>query len=287
MDSLECPACGGKKWSHPKGGTRLRACARCGTLFNDRSLSRAHEELLYDHCPSVTVRDTSDVAAAQWGWVRTVYSAGAGAAPKSVLDIGCGLGDFLKTARADGARVAGLDLDPANVAACLAAGIPMTQGSLFDVDLPEGPWDVVTFWDVLDHLEYPVEALRRVSEALSPGGILVARGRNARFHAPLKIGYARFRGLASRLRVPDLSVVHRWGLAPGGWAALFQRAGLSGVRLYPGMPTPGDRYATLGPRMVARALKATLRTTVAAAHYATLGRAYPFPSVLVTGKKQN
>ena len=292
-----CPVCEANSWSAPGHGTRLRRCGECGTILNDRSATREQEEDLYRQASSGVATDASGVAEAQWRWLmdllpprrggsQTRPQPGESGTPAlAVLDIGCGYGAFLIAAREAGCRVAGVEIDPAAVAAAREAGLQITEGSLFDSGLPAGPWDVITFWDVLDHLEDPREALRLATDALAPGGLLLARGRNAKMHASVKAWYARLRPLAAAMRLPDLSTVHRWGFAPGGWVRLLQSAGLEEVRLQPGMPTPGDRYGTLGPQEFGFGLKALLRGIGTGVHLGSGKLVYPFPTALVSGRR--
>ncbi len=287
--SPQCPVCGTSKWREPLIGTRLRRCHHCDTYLNDRSADRAEEERLYDHCESQAVQDTHDIAAVQWKWVSGLIEGRAGL---RVLDIGCGSGAFLAAARASAAEVHGLELDPAGIATARAAGIPVTAGSLFDQGLPvgngvdkgAGTWDVISFWDVLDHLEWPDRALRMAAESLAPGGVLAVRGRNAAFHVPLKARRSRWPGLHARLAVPDVSVVHRWGFSASGWSRLLVSAGLTDVRLSPGLPTPGDRYGSLQSRSRAALLKSVAAVVGTTARVLTGGRSYLYPSVLLSGR---
>ena len=263
-----------------QAGTCLRSCRECGIVLNDRAPSREVEEQLYDHCESVPIQHVDEIAAAQWQWLR-------GMLPERprVFDVGCGNGAFLNAVSAEGGEVGGVELDPRNVRLCRESGLNVNGGSLFDVGIPGNGWDTVTFWDVLDHLDNPFEALQVASRALRPGGVLALRGRNGSLHAPLKRTYSRFRGLAKAAHLPDLSVVHRWGLGPADWMHLVGRSGFEHVRLHPGVPTPGDRYGSLGPSILGQSLKSAIRMVGALASAASMGRAYCFPSVLVTARK--
>lgn len=278
-----CPLCGHRRWQGPARGTPFFRCPNCALWFHARSVDRAEEERLYDHCDSVPVQDQEAIAQRYWALARRL-AATRGRPLQRVLDVGCGSGHFLLQAREHGAEVAGLELDPAQVRACLEQGLPVRSGSLFDVGVPSGPWDLVTFWDVLDHLEEPVEALRRVLREVPPGGLVVARGRNAAVHVPLKIRHRRYPHWMRRLRVPDVSVVHRWGFTPPAWKKLFAAAGLENVRLIAGVPTPGDRYRMLGAGAAAL-LKGGLGSAAQGLCSLTGGRTYYFPSVLIVGER--
>jgi SAM-dependent methyltransferase len=113
--------------------------------------------------------------------------------PGRVLDVGCATGDFLLVARERGWEALGVDPSPAREQA-LAAGIRMVGRTLDDVDVPPRSLDLITFWDVLEHLPDPVASLRRARELLTPGGLVAATVPNAgsavaRLSGPRWFGY--------------------------------------------------------------------------------------------------
>lgn len=86
-----------------------------------------------------------------------------------VLDVGCASGDFLQVARDRGWQVLGVDPSPA--ARQLAShGIPLVGRSLDDAQVEPHSVDLITFWDVLEHLRHPLDALRRAHTLLRAGG---------------------------------------------------------------------------------------------------------------------
>lgn len=279
-----CAVCRGSNWTRHLNGTRLRVCRDCGTFLNDRSLNRAEEESRYTDGAAAAMCGATQVAEAQYQTLLKIVGANA-PAQRSVLDLGCGRGDFLSVARERGWRTAGLELDPVSAAACRHRGLEVRLGSLFDTPVPPGPWSVITFWDVLDHLEDPGAALKLARAELAPGGVILVRGRNGALHARLKRAYSGLSPAFQRVGVPDLSVVHRWGIPAAGWARLLRNAGFDCVRLCPGVPTPGDRYASMGPRLFSRVAKTLAARSLRALHALSLGRSYPFPSVVVSGNR--
>lgn len=90
--------------------------------------------------------------------------------PKSVLDIGCGTGSFLK-ALAD-VNVPGIGVEPAEYAREFAK---RHMGQSVFRSLAEIPssFDAATLWDVIEHLPAPSEVIAEVSRRLTTGGILL------------------------------------------------------------------------------------------------------------------
>jgi 2-polyprenyl-3-methyl-5-hydroxy-6-metoxy-1,4-benzoquinol methylase len=91
-----------------------------------------------------------------------------------LLDIGCGNGGFLTAMAEAGHDVHGLE--PYQDA---LAGTPKELRSRIrcepfeSANYPEGSFDIITLWHVLEHLERPTETLRSIRKFLKPGGILI------------------------------------------------------------------------------------------------------------------
>jgi SAM-dependent methyltransferase len=99
--------------------------------------------------------------------------------PGRLLDVGCGDGDFLLGMQDRGWEVHGLDISPVAVTLARQKGLDIFQGELLEASYPEGGFDRVTMWDVLEHLHNPEVQLSRVAQLLKPGGRLVATFPNA------------------------------------------------------------------------------------------------------------
>lgn len=94
--------------------------------------------------------------------------------PRRLLDVGCWTGSLLDAAADVGWEACGVE--PSAWAAARAAerGHDVRVGTLDDVDLGSASVQVVTCCDVLEHLDDPVAALRRIAALLEPGGLLFA-----------------------------------------------------------------------------------------------------------------
>jgi SAM-dependent methyltransferase len=100
--------------------------------------------------------------------------------PGRVLDVGCAAGYFLKTMHEIGWQTVGVELSRQMASyAREELGLPdVRAGSLESQDLPEQSFDVITFWDVIEHLEDPRPSLARAARLLKPDGIAVIETQN-------------------------------------------------------------------------------------------------------------
>lgn len=94
-----------------------------------------------------------------------------------LLDLGCGTGQFLAMMRQySGWEVVGIE--PNAEAADFARqtfGLNILTGDLFSAQFPDDYLDVVTMWDVLEHLYEPVVTLQEIGRVLKPDGLLILR----------------------------------------------------------------------------------------------------------------
>jgi len=90
-----------------------------------------------------------------------------------LLDVGCSSGYFLTVATQFGFYAEGVEPGEDAVQTARAAGLTVHLGLLENVGLPEQSFDVVTLFEVIEHLKDARDTLQRVSRLLRPGGMLV------------------------------------------------------------------------------------------------------------------
>ncbi|MDO8753178.1 MAG: class I SAM-dependent methyltransferase [Anaerolineales bacterium] len=95
---------------------------------------------------------------------------------KTVLDIGCGGGLFLSKLKEAGAVTTGIELSDTR------AHYAKTKHGLEIIKRPieseywkerHGSFDIVTLWDVIEHVNFPLSTLRSAAGMLKNGGILL------------------------------------------------------------------------------------------------------------------
>ena len=91
---------------------------------------------------------------------------------RPLLDIGAYIGVFVEVAREQGWDAIGVE--PSDWAADYAQtnGTPIIKGTSTHPDLKQNQFDVVTMWDVIEHVADPLGELKQAYKLLKPGGIL-------------------------------------------------------------------------------------------------------------------
>jgi SAM-dependent methyltransferase len=90
-----------------------------------------------------------------------------------LLDVGCGAGYFLDAARAAGWLATGVELsEPAAAVAREGLGLDVWSGSLSRAAFPSESFDLITMFEVLEHMRNPGAALQEANRVLHSGGLL-------------------------------------------------------------------------------------------------------------------
>jgi len=92
----------------------------------------------------------------------------------TLLDIGCGEGFFLFNASKAGYTTKGIEIsqDAAEYAR-REFGLDVEAKPFEELHFPENYFDVITLWQVLEHVPYPLIVLKEVHRILKPEGLLV------------------------------------------------------------------------------------------------------------------
>jgi 2-polyprenyl-3-methyl-5-hydroxy-6-metoxy-1,4-benzoquinol methylase len=89
-----------------------------------------------------------------------------------VLDVGCSTGLFLARAAQAGYEARGVEFSAESARyARTAFGLEVAEGDIRAA--PEGPWDVLTMFDVIEHVPDPSSDIRAAADLLSPGGLFL------------------------------------------------------------------------------------------------------------------
>jgi 2-polyprenyl-3-methyl-5-hydroxy-6-metoxy-1,4-benzoquinol methylase len=238
--AVPCPGCGGREaspWGE-KSGFRFTRCPACRTIWMN---PRAPQELLHGF-----YRQSENYAF----WNRHIFPASEpvrrerlfvpraqrtvaacrrfGAGPGTLMDVGAAFGTFCDAVRAEGhfTRVVAVEPTPELAQTCRDRGIETYEEPVERLSLPPRSVDVITAFEVLEHLFSPEGFLRRCAAFLAPGGLLIATCPSGEGLGTLVIG--------ARAKAVDHEHINLFN--PESLARLFGACGLEVLEV----ATPGE-----------------------------------------------
>lgn len=89
-----------------------------------------------------------------------------------MIDVGCGDGHFLQVAKRRGWNVYGTEYTDVAVEVCEKKGISMRKGKLNVDNYPPDFFDLVTSFEVIEHINNPNEDVANYNKVLRKGGVV-------------------------------------------------------------------------------------------------------------------
>ena len=187
MEQVKCDLCGHDDW-HPFLYTTDRftgdkftlvKCNHCNLIYLNPRPENFEMQLYYpDDYEAYRLPHEHGSMLENWHAERTLekqldYVELYRSCRGTLLDIGCATGNFLHLAERRGWQVLGLEInEKAAMIAMQQFNLKVITQSLEIVELPHESIDVVTLWDVMEHLSSPREILIRIHKLLSPKGMI-------------------------------------------------------------------------------------------------------------------
>jgi 2-polyprenyl-3-methyl-5-hydroxy-6-metoxy-1,4-benzoquinol methylase len=171
-----CPICFGparRIYSREfRGKTWFLARCACGAHFTHPRPSGADIASFYEggyHQGLVDFGDDDafkkEKFAAYLAAIKPVFPAG------RALDVGCSIGTMPALMRDAGYQAEGLEINATTAAyAARTHGLAIHNASFEAFDESNGPYDVITMTDLVEHTEDPIDTMRKVNRLLKPGG---------------------------------------------------------------------------------------------------------------------
>lgn len=184
VDGAACPICitSSAPFAFVKNGYPIHRCPSCEVAFSPRSPARDRLVSLY----SSSYFEDGGAGYCDYNGDERTHRRQArsylekmsrlGIAPGSLLDVGCASGFFLDEARRQGWMVRGCDFSEyVQRHAKRELGLDVACMNFLDPGFapPERSFDVITMFNVLEHLPDPTAVAAKVSSLLRPGGHLV------------------------------------------------------------------------------------------------------------------
>ena len=148
-----------------------------------------------------------------------------------LLDIGCHIGVFLEIAQEQGWEAWGVEPSAWAADQARARGLRVTTATLREARFPDQFFDIVTMWDVIEHLTNPLASLQEAHRVLAPGGIICIHTIN------IESPFARLVGH----RWPWLMEMHLYYFSPQTLTHMLEKAGFQVIQM-----VAQGRYLRLG-----------------------------------------
>lgn len=173
---MKCPSCGERISSEPidsHEGYQLYHCHACDLMFWHPMKSPGPEwyEATYPVSTELTL-----FSIPRTNWQHEQFLKDMPASGGALLEIGCGVGDFLFHAQRAGYSVTGIDFSSKFIE---IARRRFGFESLYALTLedlvakkPQDKYDVITFWGTLEHLDNITDFLHSVRALLKSGGYI-------------------------------------------------------------------------------------------------------------------
>jgi len=189
-----------------------------------------------------------------------------------ILDVGCGVGQFLVQAAGRGWEAYGTEYPENAVEICRRHGITMAGGPLRPENYEPESFDVVTSLGVIEHIYDPADEVDRFHAVLRPGGLLwittpnwsslsrrLLRDRSYLIEVPGHLGYFAPRTLT---RLLESRGFHPLNVETTGFSPTRFRCSLAGQRLTHLNEETGDEKvrAALENRPALKAVKGLINT---------------------------
>lgn len=177
MEEIDCPICKvrGEKTQIKENGYTLKKCPNCGLMFISPRPTQEEIHEMYENYrenrrgESVPKPGERLIASGEMLNVINKYAKGC-----SLLDVGAGTGKFSLAAHNDGYVVRATELDKyAATYIREELGIPCKVEPLSDSLYNKRTFDVIHHRNVMSHLRWPVEDLKRMNRLLNDDGLLV------------------------------------------------------------------------------------------------------------------
>jgi len=138
-----------------------------------------------------------------------------------LLDVGCHIGVFLEIAQERGWEAWGVEPSRWAARQARSKGLRVIEGTLDDVHLTEEFFDVITMWDVIEHLTDPLRDLRKSYRLLRKGGLICIHTMN------IESLFARLMGS----RWPWLMEMHLYYFSPRTLGEMLRKAGFTVIKM--------------------------------------------------------
>ena len=147
----------------------LCKCGKCGFVFMERIPTRDELNNHYSQYSYSSEGYLSPLTIESYDHLLDEFEKYR--ATNRIMDVGCGRGWFLEQAKKRGWEVVGTEYSETAVSLCESKGIHTKLGKLDPASFERGDFDVITSFEVIEHINNPKEELTNIKKLLRSGGL--------------------------------------------------------------------------------------------------------------------
>lgn len=155
----------------------LRRCPGCGQLLSSCDATRFADSMQeFDATEGTLPSGKAEKRYQQrMGKILTGAATSLGNRPRylRLLDVGCSSGALLRVAHKLDYEVNGVEPAKKAAATACAEGFDVYPGLLQEAEFMANRFDLVTMFEVIEHLTNPLDVVREIHRILRPGGLLL------------------------------------------------------------------------------------------------------------------
>ena len=146
----------------------LIKCSICNFVFAKKIPTQKELELHYegygrnDYLSPITIKRYNNILDDFEKYKKT----------KKLLDVGCGIGYFLEIAIQRGWQVFGTEYTDEAIEICRKKEISIHKGVLNPENYEEESFDIITSFEVIEHINNPIQELKNFYKLLRKGGLV-------------------------------------------------------------------------------------------------------------------
>ncbi len=169
-EHLSCLVCGSINLKKLIGYEKahLCQCGKCSFIFSKRIPSSQELDNYYkdygtnSYLSPLTIKRYNEILDQFEPFRKT----------NKILDVGCGIGYFLEEAKKRGWEVYGTELSEKSAEICALKNIHIKQGALNADHYKQDMFDIVTSFEVIEHINYPLIDLKNIHSIMRKGGLV-------------------------------------------------------------------------------------------------------------------
>ena len=184
VEEVPCPVCDSRDYDvqFHKEGFRFVTCGGCALTYvnpmlRDEYVRQVYKHQSYTDLTRALMEPSDEYRRERFGKERVAIvdrflRPQGGEERMRLLDVGCATGFFVRAAQDAGWIASGVEANPFQAEFAQQAGLDVRNETIEDTTFPEGSFDAVTLFEIIEHVKQPMAILRKAYRLLRPGGMV-------------------------------------------------------------------------------------------------------------------